>query len=130
MVKVLPKLVLIALLIPAAQAAAAGRVYTWKDSQGNIHYSDQPTANSHPVVPKAPGSSDDAAESKPAPVQTAAAKSADDCQQKKDKVTAYRSAGKITETNAFGETREFSDEQKQKLIEVTEKAAQEACSTR
>ena len=39
----------------------------------------------------------------------------------------YRGAAKITETDSLGETREFDDSQRQKLIERTEKAVHDAC---
>lgn len=126
-----PILALALLLAAAAVQAGDGKLYRWTDAQGHVHYGDQPTANAKPVTPKvlpgtapAPdGTAPATAPAKPASVAT----TPDECQRQKDLLSSYRSAAKISETNSLGETREYSDEQKQKLIEVTEQNVAKAC---
>jgi len=121
---ILPCLLVVASLFAALPTLADGKVYRWTDSQGHVHYGDQPSGNAREVAPKAPPANpgDPAAKS-----TAAAAPSAEECQRKKDQLATYRSAGKITETSALGETREFTAEQKQKLIEKTEQAIRDTC---
>lgn len=112
-------LAITALLTVTLSAAAAAKLYRWTDAQGHVHYSDQPGGNAREIDPKAP-----------AAVPAVAAASSPDagaCQKKKDQLASYRGATTITETDGLGQTREYSDAQKQKLIETTEKSIHEVC---
>lgn len=121
--------VTVLLLIAAATAQAEGKVYRWTDAQGRVHYGDQPAGNAQPVAPKVPTLEAPASgEASPAR-KTAGALPLGTCEEKKAQLASYRRAAKITETSALGETREYSAEQKQQLIERTEAAVKEACAT-
>jgi len=116
--------------IVAATAHAEGKVYRWTDAQGRVHYGDQPSGNAQSVAPKVPTLEAPAAGDTPAARKTASgAPPLGTCEEKKAQLASYRRAAKITETSALGETREYSAEQKQQLIERTEAAVKEACGT-
>ncbi len=115
-------------LAVAGAAADSGHVYRWTDQAGHVHYSDQadaaanevknkPVAGTKPVQPdpsNATATSDDPR--------------AQECQRKKEQLITYRHAAKVTETDGLGNTREYSPDEKQKLIELTEKSIHELCS--
>jgi hypothetical protein len=111
--------VLAALLV--AGAAAADKVYRWVDRQGQVHYSDQPAPNAqeveiNAVAPAAAIASDEAA-----------ARRAAECQRKREVLVRYQNAAAITETDALGNTRQYSSEEKQKLIERTQAWLDQNC---
>jgi len=119
---------LIALLLSGSVLADTNKVYSWTDSAGNIHYSDQTQANAHEVKTAPPpssqavttggtsyGASDDDAH-------------AQECQHKRDQLTTYQNASKITETDALGKTREYSPEEQQKLIDITTASIHDLCT--
>lgn len=112
------------LLLCAAAAQAGGTVYRWVDSQGKVHYSDLPQTSAKVVKPKAQSAGVAAAKAQAA----AREQSAEDCQRKKDKLESYRNAAKITETNGLGETHEYTDEERKKLLDTAEQAVATACN--
>ena len=140
-----PKILgLASLLLASGIAMAEGRFYRWTDKDGHVHYSDQPAANAVEVTPKSPAgtavavpppvaassssSSSPRASAAPASAAAATAAPVSDCDRKKDQLNSFRNAGKITETNNLGETHEYSDEQRQKLIDTAEQAVRDACA--
>lgn len=50
---------ILTLVLLAAASAASAQIYTWKDTNGRVHYSDQPPpeANAKPIKSKTPSSS-------------------------------------------------------------------------
>ncbi len=120
-----------ALAMALANIANAGTVYRWVDKQGNAHYTDQLPADisAAPVTVNAPPASTDASASSAAAKNAAAAKTdnSDECQKAKDKLVTYKAAAKISETDALGNTREYSDEDRQKLIDLTSQKIKSAC---
>lgn len=108
-----------------AQAAGAGeRTYRWTDEKGRVHYSDVKNAKSQQVEIK-PGSgvSD-------APKESAASQASRqlECQRKRDQVAIYNSSAQISETDNLGNTRTYSPEERQQLIDRAQQAVQAACS--
>jgi len=114
----------------ALASAAGGSVYTWKDTSGHLHYSDNPPANTNVQVVQ-PGiqSGGPVADSDTASSATPAgtADSAAECQKQKDKLTAYTAASTISETDSLGKTREFSAEERQKLLALTTEKVKQVC---
>ncbi len=110
------------LLLAAAAAQAEGRVYQWKDRNNVLHFSDTAPLSAQEVKPKPTSSGLDAG-------ARLASSSVNEqvCAQKKAQLASFVSAGKVTETNALGETREYSEAERQKLIESTEDAVRAAC---
>jgi len=121
-------LALIPLLLSGSVLADTNKVYSWTDSAGNIHYSDQTQANAHEVKTVPPPSS------QATPGGTSGTALADDdahaqeCQHKRDQLTTYQNASKITETDALGKTREYSAEEQQKLIDLTTASIHDLCT--
>ncbi|MDB5987662.1 MAG: hypothetical protein JWR16_2715 [Nevskia sp.] len=113
-------------LLTGAVHADTGKVYRWVDSVGHVHFSDQADLSAHEVKKNAPAASK-------APVSDSSEVSdggvrAQECQRKKEQLITYRHAAKVTETDGLGNTREYSPDEKQKLIELTEKSIHELCN--
>jgi hypothetical protein len=94
----------------------AGNVYKWVDAQGRFHFSDtaEPGWRRVDVSPTV-------VDGGPSP-QTAVAddKRATECRQKRDALTGYKTASRIVERNSLGVEHEYTPEERQKLIAMTE----------
>ena len=117
------KRILTLVLVLAATAASAGQVYKWTDSSGKVHFSDKPVAGeSQKVEPKIgtvpPGQGEPDA---------ALAKHQQECAAAKDKLAAYESAAKIVERDALGNERQYSGDDKQKLIDMQRRKVASSC---
>jgi len=119
-------LLIVAALTASFTASAEAKLYRWTDSAGIVHYGDQPTSNAKEVTPKVPTLASTVPSRSAASAPPAVAVP-ENCQRKKDQLASYRGAAKITETNSLGETREYNEEQRQKLIDTTEQAVHAAC---
>ncbi len=122
------KLGWIALLLSGSVLADANKVYSWTDSAGNIHYSDQTQANAHEVKTAPPPSSQAVTTGGTSSAASDDDAHAQDCQHKRDQLTTYQNASKITETDALGKTREYSPEEQQKLIDMTAASIHDLCT--
>lgn len=98
-------------------AFAAG-VYKWVDTQGGIHYSDtaQPGWRRVDVSPTVV----DAGTLPPSADASASGKRAAECKQKRDALVGYKTSARIVERNSLGVEHEYTPEEKQKLIAMTE----------
>lgn len=107
-------------LVSGTPLLAAAPIYQWRDAGGITHYGDNPPAASRPVRlrqgPAAP-----AADAEVAAIDAAA------CERKREQLKGYRLADKVTETNALGDVREYSDAERQALIAGTEAQVRAAC---
>lgn len=113
-------LVLALLALTPFAVSAEGRIYQWLDANGGEHFGDTPPANARSIkVKQTSGGINAGAE---LPVVDAAA-----CTAKREQLKSYQLAGKVTETNALGETREYGDDEKLKLIANTEAQVHAAC---
>jgi hypothetical protein len=110
-----------AVLLVTQSASAEPHLYRWVDQDGQVHYSDQPVRGAKQVEPKV------VAIPEPAPSSDAGNARGADCQRRKDQLATYRNAGKISETDGLGQTREYSEAERQQLIQRTERAVREAC---
>lgn len=117
------RLMMILLLAGGCAAANAGEVYKWVDKDGKVHYGDRPKHAAEQII-AAPvaGETADPEAAKAADARTA------ECGRKKAQLENYRKASSIKETDSLGRTREYSDEERQKLLALTEKEASEACA--
>lgn len=118
---------LMALLLAAAlpmAAMAAGKTYRWRDANGRVHYSDVPAPKSEEIqITTASG--------------TQAAKAKEDlevkeskeqgCQRKREQLATYISASKVSETDSLGNTKTYSEAEKEKLVQRTQAQVREAC---
>ncbi|MGH8506063.1 MAG: DUF4124 domain-containing protein [Stenotrophobium sp.] len=111
-------------LLAVAVPALAGSVYQWTDTQGNVHFGDNPAQgakklNLDPTDGSAP------------PPQDAVAREAQrvaDCSRKRDQLTTFKSAARIVEKDALGKEHEYTGQERTQLIELTQKQVDTACS--
>jgi hypothetical protein len=123
--------------------AVAEKAYRWVDAQGHVHYGDQPGKGAEvikvrpgtlpPVAgkpaekvpePSAGASSSDAPPEDP---RVVAQRRAADCGRRKEQLNTYRHAVRIVEKNSLGDEREYSAEEKERLIKLTEEQIAETC---
>ncbi|MDR3419415.1 MAG: DUF4124 domain-containing protein [Nevskia sp.] len=119
-------------LLLAAAVTAQPNMYRWVDKDGHVHYGDQPgVANAQRLEtsqqPNAQG-----AQAQPGgggssgATQTASGPAAD-CKSKTEQLANYQNAASITETDAIGNKHEYSAEERQKLVDLTQKYVDEHC---
>lgn len=117
----------VAALLACAAAAADPTLYRWVDKDGHVHYGDQPgDAKAQLVAPKPSGGG--ASSSGGDADAAAAAKQAAACKDKSDELDRYKSATTISETDALGNSREYTAEQKDQLLARTQKYLDEHCA--
>lgn len=110
--------------------AAAEKVYRWVDAQGKVHYSDQPRGNAQPVEVKPGSGPGNPAAAAPAPSDTqSAVQKAVDCEKQRSQLETYRQAERIVEKDALGTEREYTAEQKERLVKLTEESFRAACGS-
>lgn len=107
-----------------AGAAQAAEVYKWVDKDGKVHYGDRPKHDAQQIMADP---ADSSAATDPEAAKTAEAKAAE-CSRKKAQLETYRKASSIKETDSLGRTREYSEEERQKLLALSEQQATEACA--
>lgn len=116
-------LALLTVLLWSGAAAAGDRTYRWTDAQGRVHYSDVRNEKGEPVEVKPGRGIDKAPKDSPAAV---AARQVE-CQRRKDQVLVYNSSAQISETDSLGNTRTYTPEERQKLIDRAQQQVLEAC---
>ena len=100
-------------------SASAQKMYKWVDDQGQVHYSDRPTKGAKELpVPHPPTARS---------TEVGATGDSELCAQKRAQLEQYQSAASIVEADALGNKREYSDVQRQQLIERTREAMSAAC---
>ncbi|MFI4979593.1 MAG: DUF4124 domain-containing protein [Nevskiales bacterium] len=114
------------LLFCAVAGADTTTLYRWVDKDGHVHYGDQAAPNAKPVNPKVPGS-EDAQDAADAAAKAATDKQAADCKGKNDELARYRSATSITETDALGNSKDYTAEQRDQLVAKTQKYVDDHC---
>lgn len=103
------------LLCGAALAQQSQTLYRWVDKDGHVHYGDNAALapNAKPVNPNMLNGGEDNSSVNDA---AAAGKQAN-CKAKTDDYNRYKSASSITETDALGNSRTYTPEEKDKLLE-------------
>ncbi len=139
---------LLAVLLAATFGASAQQVYKWVDANGKVRYSDMPQAGwkrvdpatgtvvesaviSSPDVESGETEAEDFAADDGA-VETAdgepsAALKAEECKRRKDQLATYKSANRIVEQDAKGKEKVYSEMERLKLIETTQRQVRELC---
>ncbi len=118
------KVVALGLTLAMAPAMAA-QVYKWVDAGGRIHYGDQPQSGWKRVdVNAPPASAAPGAASGLGPAEKAA------CEQKRKELESYQKAARVVERDALGREKEYSAEDRQKLIALAQKEADDICAGR
>lgn len=125
------------LVVLTLPAAAAGTVYRWVDAAGQVHYSDSPQVGAKAVSVRAgagiesPAAAESSAPETPAPGTATIAKLAPDaaaCEKKKQDLASYKSAAKLSQRDALGKVHEFTPEERQKLLEITQGEIDQLCT--
>lgn len=114
------RLIATVLIAFAAVAAQAGEVYKWVDKDGKVHYGDRPKHEAQQVEIR--GASEDGTETAQAPANEA------ECQRKRAQLETYKKASAIRETDNLGRVREYTGAEREQLLALTEKQANEACA--
>lgn len=117
-------LLLASSLLSGLQASEA-KTYRWVDDKGRVHYSDVAAPKSEQVLVK-PGSG---VQGVARPDLNAEEKAAE-CTRLRERLTTYESASTITETDALGKQRTYTDAERQKLLNLTREQVQGACEGR
>ena len=100
----------------AASAQQSPTLYRWVDKDGHVHYGDSGQApNARPINPKLLNSGED--NTVGADDEKAAAARQAECKGKTDEYNRYKSAASFTETDALGNSRTYTPEEKDKLVE-------------
>jgi hypothetical protein len=104
-----------------ALPAMAADVYKWTDAQGHVHYGDQPTATAQKVI------TDTNTDAGPKEDPAVHAHRVEECGRKRDQLGTYQGAARIVEKDALGNEKEYSDVDRKKLIEITQKQIDDGC---
>ena len=127
------RLVLLALcsLLVVGVAAAGDRVYRWKGPDGKIYFGDTPPAGAQDVSSvdmRVPGRAGPSTPPAPPPMseEQLAARDAD-CANKRTQLKSYRSATRLIERDALGREREYTPEERQRLVAKVEAELQTQC---
>lgn len=110
---------LVALTSPFA-ALAEGRIYQWLDANGVEHFGDTPPASGRSIKVKQTSSGINAGAQLPSIDEAA-------CAAKREQLKTYQLAARLTETNALGESREYTEAERLQLIAGTEAQTRAVC---
>ncbi|HSW14219.1 MAG TPA: DUF4124 domain-containing protein [Solimonas sp.] len=124
---------MVVLGLTLATPVFAGQVYKWVDPAGQVHFGDQPQPGWKPFDVRAPSASEQApaapaAAEKPAGDVAKLEPNAEQCEKKKKDLESYKAASKVIEHDPLGRKKEYSEEEKQKLVEVTQQQADQLCA--
>lgn len=110
-------------LLLASTVAVADEVYKWKDKNGVWHYGDRPRPGAEQVEVK-PGSGP----GEPSAAEADRLARDKECQDKKAQLDGWRRSTKLSEIDAFGKEREFTQEERDRFMAMHEQKMQEICS--
>lgn len=110
-------------LLLLSTASYGASVYKWTDKNGRVHYGDKPVHNAEKIGPKV-----GTAATEPSPDTVEREKRAAECKSQKDQLAVYQSAARLVEQDSLGKQREFTAEEKQKLIALTEQKVKAICA--
>lgn len=114
-------LLLLALVLTSAAHAA---VYKWTDAKGRVHFSDKPVPSAKKIEPNPPAN---AAQATTDVSAEQAASHARECQDKQEQLVTYKNAARVVERDSLGHEKEYSADEKQKLIQITEAQIAKYC---
>jgi hypothetical protein len=124
-----PRLLLAAaslLLCAAAAAQQSPTLYRWVDKDGHVHYGDSAQApNAKPINPRLLNSGEDS--SAGADDEKAAAARQAECKSKADDYNRFKNAASFTETDALGNSRTYTQQEKDLLVERKRQALVDKC---
>lgn len=125
------KIFLVIALALCSLGVSAAEVYKWKDANGRTHYGDRPTQNAEKITVK-PGSGEDPANADKARKELEALKMQStkyaSCQQKREQIETWKSASKIIEKDGLGREKEYSNDEKQLLLQRAQSTYEKECA--
>jgi len=100
--------------------AAAGQIYRWVDAAGRVHFGDNPQPGAQPVDVRVPG----------AAIATTPTVRFDPviCESKRKELGSYKTAQRLVERDALGREKEYTGEDRVRLIAKTEQDVAKACT--
>ncbi|MES2488845.1 MAG: DUF4124 domain-containing protein [Pseudomonadota bacterium] len=111
----------------ASVSMAQAGVYKWKDANGRVHYGDQAPSGAEKVKTGPDNSEAAPVEGNGSDAEKQQQKKIEECSRKRDQLTTYKKASRIVETDSLGNKKEFNDEERQKLIDRTQKDIADGC---
>lgn len=123
----LQPLLWLALAVPML-ALAETSVYRWVDAQGRVHFGDPASAPSAAERVNPPPVTTTAAVPKDATPEAERQADGGECARARTRLTTYLAAERVIETDALGQQREYSGDQREQLIARAELEANQACS--
>lgn len=111
----------------ASVSMAQAGVYKWKDANGRVHYGDQAPSGAEKIKTGPDNGEAAPAEGNSADADKQNQKKIEECGRKRDQLATYKKASRIVETDSLGNQKEFNDEERQKLIEKTQKQIADGC---
>lgn len=106
--------------------AAASQIFKYVDPQGRVHYADQPKPGWQRVGVTPPPAGSAAPEEGETETREQAVARAADCARKEEQLKTYRNASRVIERDALGREKDYSEEDRQRLIQKMEQEIQ-AC---
>lgn len=123
----LQPLLWLALAVPML-ALAETSVYRWVDAQGRVHFGDPASAPSAAERLNPPPATTSAAVVDGTSPETERQPDDGECTRARTRLTTYLAAERVIETDALGQQREYSGDQREQLIARAELAANQACN--
>lgn len=124
------KIFLVIALVACSVGVSAAEVYKWKDANGRTHYGDRPNRDAEKITVK-PGSGSDPSIAESGRKELEALKMKDAkyarCQQQREQIETWKSAGKIIEKDGLGREKEYSDDEKAQLISRAQSEFNKEC---
>jgi hypothetical protein len=118
--------VVMGLCVAMSVSLAHADVYKWKDADGRVHYGDQPKGDAEKLGGATVNGEAAPADTKDADDQQK--KRAEECSRKRDQLTTYQKASKIVEKDALGNEKVYSDDERKKLVDQTQKQVTDGCA--
>lgn len=121
--------VLLAVLTIGQAQAGDVKVQKWVDSQGHVHFGDQPptAANTEEMVIKTHGPSDAVANNAPAAKDKAVKQDSGACLSARKQLKDYEAAPFLYETDPQGKKHILPDEQRQELLDSVRSRIKSEC---
>ena len=110
-----------------AGVASAGQVYKWTDDKGRVHYSDKPIPKAQKLDVRVPGTAPPASSGGGSAGGVPDTR-AEDCKRMGDQLTTYKSAARVVERDSLGREKEFSADERARLIQMTEQRLATECT--
>lgn len=104
--------------------AGDAKTYRWVDAKGRVHYSDVPVPSAEQIQVK-PGSG---VVGVPREQAENAEQRRVNCERRREQLRNYEMAGSITESDALGNVKTYTEAERNLLLDRTRAQVEEACA--